>query len=338
KYKRSFGKAERDQRKALFDEAHKVMKEADRTEQYITEGLLDKAQVITATLVGANHYSIRNRNYHTIVIDEAGQALEPASWIPVLKGKKLIMAGDHHQLPPTIKSKTAGSKGLNDTLMSKCVALHPEAVILLREQYRMHKDIMGYSSFVFYGNSLEAHASVAEHLLFTDDRPLNFIDTAGCGYEEKVEGARISNAEEASFLFRHVNQLVRNMEGHYGAKDFPSLAIISPYRQQVLLMQDMMLHNPDLLKYKDRISVNTIDSFQGQERDIVYISMTRSNSEGVVGFLSDTRRMNVAMTRARKKLIVIGDSATLSSFPFYADFIAYAEQKNAWQSAWEFAE
>lgn len=337
KYKRSFGKAERDQRKALFDEAHKVMKEADRTEQYITEGLLDQAQVITATLVGANHYSIRNRTYHTVVIDEAGQALEPACWIPVLKGRKLVMAGDHHQLPPTIKSKEAGAQGLNDTLMSKGVALYPEGVSLLKEQYRMHKDIMGYSSFVFYGNSLEAHHSVADHLLFPDDKPLAFIDTAGCGYEEKIEGTRISNEEEALFLFRHLNQFIRTIESHYGKKDFPTIAVISPYRQQVLQMQDMMLHNPEVLKYKDKISVNTIDSFQGQERDIVYISMTRSNANGVVGFLSDTRRMNVAMTRARKKLIVIGDSATLSAFPFYADFISYAEKLDAWQSAWEFS-
>lgn len=338
KYKRSFGKAERDQRKALFDEAHKVMKEADRTEQYIMEGLLEKAQIITATLVGANHYSIKNRKYHTIVIDEAGQALEPASWIPVLKGQKLVMAGDHNQLPPTIKSKVAGNNGLNETLMSKCVALFPEAVVLLEEQYRMHRYIMGYSSFVFYNDKLKAHDSVAEHLLFANDTPLAFIDTAGCGYEEKQESTRISNEEEASFLFRHATQMVNTLQAHYTKKDFPTIAIISPYREQVLLMQEMMLHNPALLEYKDKISVNTIDSFQGQERDIVYISMTRSNAEGVVGFLSDTRRMNVAMTRARKKLIVIGDSATLSSFSFYADFITYAENLNAWQSAWDFAD
>lgn len=338
KYKRSFGKAERDQRKALFDEAHKVMKEADRTEQYIMEGLLEKAQVITATLVGAHHYSIKNRVYHTVVIDEAGQALEPASWIPVLKGRKLVMAGDHNQLPPTIKSKIAGHKGLNETLMSKCVALFPEAVVLLEEQYRMHRNIMGYSSSVFYNDKLKAHDSVAEHLLFADDTPLTFIDTAGCGYEEKQEGTRTSNGEEASFLFRHATQTVLTLQAHYTKKDFPTIAIISPYREQVLLMQDMMLHHPLLLEYKDKISVNTIDSFQGQERDIVYISMTRSNPDGVVGFLADTRRMNVAMTRARKKLIVIGDSATLSSFPFYADFIAYAEKLNSWQSAWDFAD
>lgn len=338
KYKRSFGKAERDQRKALFEEAHKVMKEADRTEQYITEALLDKAQVITSTLVGAHHYSIKNRNYHTVVIDEAGQALEPACWIPILKARKLVMAGDHHQLPPTIKSREAGSNGLNDTLMAKCVELFPDVVTLLKEQYRMHKHIMGYSSFVFYKDSLQAHESVAEHLLYADDKPLNFIDTAGCGYDEKLEGTRISNEEEAAFLFRHLTHLVQTVEKHYSGREFPTIAIISPYRAQVLLMQEMMSHNTLLVKHKDKISVNTIDSFQGQERDIVYISMTRSNTEASVGFLADTRRMNVAMTRARKKLIVIGDSATLSSFPFYSDFIAYAERLDSWQSAWEFAD
>jgi ATP-dependent RNA/DNA helicase IGHMBP2 len=338
KYKRNFGKAEREQRKALFDEAHKIMKEAERTEQYITDALLDDAQVITATLVGANHYSIKSRKYHTVVIDEAGQALEPACWIPVLKAQRLIMAGDHHQLPPTIKSQEAAQKGLDNTLMAKCVALHPEAVVLLQEQYRMHEQIMGYSSSVFYKNALKAHASVANHLLFPGDMPLTFIDTAGSGFEEKQEGSSISNPEEAAFLVKHFSSFAGGLEAHYNSDNFPTIAIISPYKQQVLYLQELLADHPLLLQHKGKISINTIDSFQGQERDIVYISMARSNAEGNVGFLIDVRRMNVAMTRARKKLIVIGDSATLSSIPFYADFIAYAEAKNAWQSCWEFAD
>lgn len=338
KYKRNFGKAEREQRKALFDEAHKIMKEADKTEQYITDALLEEAQVITATLVGANHYSIKNRKYHTIVIDEAGQALEPACWIPILKGQRLIMAGDHYQLSPTIKSQEAARKGLENTLMAKCVALYPEAVVLLEEQYRMHEQIMGYSSAVFYKDALKAHESVATHLLFPDDIPLTFIDTAGSGFEEKQEGSSISNPEEAAFLVKHFTQFVGGLEEKYSNENFPTVAIISPYRQQVRYLQELMADNELMLKHKGKIAVNTIDSFQGQERDIVYISMTRSNSEGTIGFLEDIRRMNVAMTRARKKLIVIGDSATLASFPFYADFITYAEERNAWQSCWDFAD
>ncbi|WP_221393210.1 AAA domain-containing protein [Dyadobacter sp. NIV53] len=342
KYKRSFGKAEREQRKALFDEAYRIMKEVSNSEQYIIDDLVAKAQVITATLVGSNHYTVRNLKYHTVVIDEAGQALEPACWIPILKAEKLVLAGDHFQLSPTIKSNEAAKNGLAETLLEKCVSLHPEAVVLLEEQYRMNKAIMGYSSKVFYQGKLKAHQSVANHLLFPIDAPLAFVDTAGCGFDEKLEGTSSTNPEEAVFLFKHLSQVVLELTngnpGHYSVKDFPTIAVISPYKQQIQILKDQLLHSPVLQPYLDKISVNTIDSFQGQERDIVYISMTRSNAEGEIGFLSDIRRMNVAMTRARKKLVVIGDSATLASLPFYADFITYAEELNAYQSAWEFVE
>jgi len=338
KYKRNFGKAEREQRKALFDEAYKIMKEVGNTEEYIINDILAKAQVITATLVGANHYTVRNLKYHTIVIDEAGQALEPACWIPILKAQKVVLAGDHNQLSPTIKSKEAAQGGLSITLLEKCVALHPQSVVLLEEQYRMHETIMGYSSRVFYGNKLKAHSSVARHLLFPGEAPLSFIDTAGCGFEEKKDGTSTSNPEEAVFLLNHLTVLVTALSAHYTADDFPSIAVISPYKQQIYQLNELLLHSPALLTYRSKISVNTIDSFQGQERDVVYISMTRSNTNGEIGFLSDTRRMNVAMTRARKKLVVIGDSATLSKLKFYADFIEYAQSVDAYQSAWDFVD
>lgn len=336
KYKRNFGQAEREQRKALFDEARSIMKEVERTEQYIMNDLLGKAQVIAATLVGANHYTVRNLKYHTVVIDEAGQALEPACWIPVLKAQRVVLAGDHCQLPPTIKSHEAARKGLNTTLLEKCVAHHPEAVVLLEEQYRMNEMIMGYSSSVFYKDQLKAHDSVAAQVLFSEDKPLSFVDTAGCGFDEEIAGTSTVNPEEAAFLSKHLTQLVTDLRAHYPGKDFPSIAIISPYKQQIQLLEEQVLQSPVLQACSDRISVNTIDGFQGQERDIVYISMTRSNPDSTIGFLSDIRRMNVAMTRARKKLVVIGDSATLSQFPFYAGFINYAEQREAYHSAWEF--
>jgi len=335
KYKRNFGKAERDQRKALFDEARNIMKEVERTEQYILTDLLAKAQIITATLVGSNHYTVRNLSYHTVVIDEAGQALEPACWISILKAQKLVLAGDHCQLPPTIKSEEAARKGLAVTLLEKCVALHPEAVVLLEEQYRMHERIMGYSSAVFYEQRLKAHASVADHRLFPTDRPMLFVDTAGCGFEEKTDGISTSNPEEAAFLFKHLTQFTHELMAQDPATDLPRVAVISPYRQQVELLKEQLLHSPLRQLYGDRLSVNTIDSFQGQERDIVYICMTRSNPESKIGFLSDIRRMNVAMTRARKKLVIVGDSATLSRSPFYAGLIRYAEEQGAYQSAWE---
>ena len=337
KYKRQFGKAERDQRKALFDEAHRIMKDVGNTEQYIIDDLIGKAQVITATLVGSNQYMVRNLTFQTVVIDEAGQALEPACWIPMLKAQKVVLAGDPFQLSPTIKSMEAARQGLSVTLLEKCITLHPEAVNLLDEQYRMHAQIMGYSSRVFYGNLLRAHASVASHALFPGDSALLFIDTAGCGFEEKLEGTSSTNPEEAALLVKHLTQVVTELSQTYTPANFPSIAIISPYKQQLAVLNEQLNHAPELQPYQASISVNTIDSFQGQERDIVYISMTRSNDRQEIGFLSEIRRMNVAMTRARKKLVVIGDSATLSSLPFYTEFITYAEGLNAYQSAWEWA-
>jgi len=338
KYKRNFGQAEREQRKALFNEARNIMKEVERTEQYILDDLLAKAQVIAATLVGANHYTIRDLSFHTAVIDEAGQALEPACWIPVLKAQKLVLAGDHCQLPPTVKSSEAARNGLSTTLLEKCVALYPQAVVLLDEQYRMHELIMGYSAAVFYEQRLKAHSSVADSKLFPADRPFVFVDTAGCGFDEKTDSVSTSNPEEAAFLFKHLAQFTTELQAQNPSGDLPRIAVISPYRQQIELLKEHLQHSPLLKICGDRINVNTIDSFQGQERDIVYISMTRSNPDSKIGFLSDIRRMNVAMTRARKKLVVIGDSATLAQSPFYAGLIRYAEEQGAWQSAWELAD
>lgn len=338
KYKRNFGKAEKEQRKALFDEAYKIMKEMEKAEQYLIDQVLSNAQVIAATLVGSNHYTVRGMKFHTVVVDEAGQALEPACWIPVMKAQKMVFAGDHCQLSPTIKSSEAAKAGLSKTLFEKCVALHPEAVVLLDKQYRMNEVIMGYPSSVFYQGKLKAHPSVSNHLLYPEDQPLAFLDTAGCGFEERLEGTSTTNAEEAVFLLKHLTQLVNTLQTHYTDADFPSIAIISPYKKQVYLIKDLLVNSPALTAYQTKITANTIDSFQGQERDIVYISLTRSNPEGIIGFLSDIRRMNVAMTRARKKLVVIGDSATLSRHSFYSDFIAYSEKLNFYHSAWEFIE
>lgn len=337
KYKRSFGAAEREQRKALFAEASSIMKEVEKTEQYITDDILAKAQVVAATLVGAAHYSIRQRSFEIAVIDEAAQALEPACWIPVLKANKIIMAGDHCQLPPTIKSREAAENGFEQTLMEKAVGLHPEVVVLLEQQYRMHHDIMEFSSGKFYDRALVADATVAKALLFEDDIPLMFIDTAGCGFEEKTEGKSISNPEEAAFLVKQLTHYLHSVQ-QKNIQSLPSVAVISPYRHQVELLKEFVHSNAELKKFTDTITVNTIDSFQGQEKDIVYISLTRSNADNKIGFLSEVRRMNVAMTRAKKKLVVMGDSATLSQYEFYADFIRYAENKNGYSSAWEWME
>ena len=343
KYKRNFGKTERDQRKALFDEARNILKEVERSEQFILEDLLAKTQVVAATLVGANHYTVRGMRYGTVVIDEAGQAPEPACWIPIVKAPRLVLAGDHCQLPPTILSDEAARKGLSTTLLEKCVALHPGAVTLLEEQYRMNTAIMHYSSSYFYEGRLKAHASVADRILLPEERPFVFVDTAGCGYEEKNEDGGISNPEEAAFVAGMVSRLIRQLleEHHLTPEKLPTIGVISPYRYQVNVLRDLLLPHPSAAaglphhSAADSLTVNTIDSFQGQERDVIFISLTRSNADNRIGFLSEIRRMNVAMTRARKKLVVIGDSATLSQSPFYAGLIAHAEATGAYASAWE---
>jgi ATP-dependent RNA/DNA helicase IGHMBP2 len=235
-----------------------------------------------------------------------------------------------------IKSAEAARNGLSTTLLEKCAALHPEAVVLLDEQYRMNENIMGFSSRIFYDGRLKAHASVAKQLLFADDLPVNFIDTAGCGFDEKLEGTSSTNPEEAAFVLKNLDRLVGILDTHYTIDNFPTVAVISPYKEQIRILKEHLPDFPLLLLHQGKITVNTIDSFQGQERDIVYISMVRSNPDGEIGFLSDIRRMNVAMTRARKKLVVIGDSSTLTRLPFYTDFVDYTEQINGYKSAWEY--
>ncbi|RYD93959.1 MAG: DUF2075 domain-containing protein, partial [Sphingobacteriales bacterium] len=316
KYKRSFGKAEREQRKALFNEAHRIMRDVAKIEEFVSDDVISKAQVITATLVGADHYTIAKLRFNTVVMDEAGQALEPGAWIPILKAQRVILAGDHLQLPPTVKSQQSG---LTTTLLEKTVNLHPEAVTLLEEQYRMNTAIMGFSSLKFYQNKLTAHVSVANRLLMPGDKPFTFIDTAGAGYEEQAEGSSTVNPEEAAFIVRHIAAM-----NYAGA----SVAVIAPYKEQVKELKELLAGMP--------VEVNTVDGFQGQERDVIYISLTRSNSEGTIGFLSDYRRMNVAMTRAKMKLVLVGDSATLAQTPFYAELIAYAEGLGGYESIWEY--
>ena len=334
KYKRNFGRAEQEQRKALFAEAYKIMKEVEQHEQYITEQIITGAEVIACTLVGANHYTIRNLKFETVFIDEAGQALEPACWIPILKAQRLVLAGDHCQLPPTIKSREAASRGLSITLMEKAASLYPETLTLLEEQYRMHTDIMNFSSMVFYGNKLTANAGVAFQTLFPGDQPFLFIDTSGCGFDEKQEESSISNSEEAAFVLKHLKMYLEELVPHYDADNFPSIGIISPYQEQIKTLRPMIEEDTSLSPFMTNITVNTIDSFQGQEREVIYISLTRSNVEQQIGFLSDIRRMNVAMTRARRKLVIIGDGSTLSKSDFYMRLMNYAEELDSYQSAW----
>jgi ATP-dependent RNA/DNA helicase IGHMBP2 len=337
KYKRNFGYAEREQRKLLLSEAKNYREEADQLEFYIVNDLLDKSHVITSTLVGASQNILRGKKFETAFIDEAGQALEPACWIPILKAERIIFAGDHSQLPPTIKSFEASKEGLNNTLFEKCIERN-KVDVMLEVQYRMHEDIMNFSGKMFYKGKLKAHDSVRSALLQEDDAPVQFIDTAGCGYSEEVdpESKSIFNAEEASLLLMLLEEQIKKLGIEKILNEELRIGVISPYKLQVKYLKDLFEANELFAQVGNQISINTIDAFQGQERDMIYISMVRSNDRNEIGFLSDTRRMNVAMTRAKKKLVMVGDSATLGSHPFYQQFLDYINSINAYRSAYEF--
>ena len=338
KYKRNFGHAEREQRRELFAEARKQGDAAKQLEYYITNDIISKAQVIAATMTGANNHKIKDLKFKTVFIDEAAQALEPANWIPILKAERVIFAGDHWQLPPTIKSFEAARKGLENTLFEKAIQRN-SADQMLQEQYRMNEKIMGFSNQIFYKNELIANKKVANWKIFENDIPIEFIDTAGCGYTEQVDNETKStfNKDEAYLLYKHFNQYVQSADDIKDIENIKDIAIISPYKAQINFLQetykDEILVPDDFMK---KITVNTIDSFQGQERDLIYISLVRSNDKGKIGFLSDIRRMNVAMTRARKKLVVIGDSSTICRHKFYNQFFDYVNKIGAYRSAFEF--
>ena len=328
KYKRSFGREEREQRNMLYKEAKSLMKESTDIEHFIIEDLLDHADVVVTTLVGSNNKLIRDRRYGTVVIDEAAQGLEGACWIPIMKADRVVLAGDPHQLPPTVKSQEAKKLGYDTTLIEKCIQRLAN-VNLLKVQYRMNETIMQFSNRQFYAGELEAHESVKHHVLegVEDARPIEFIDTAGCSFDEQLndESRSFHNTGERDVLQKHIEQLLKQTT-------VASIGIISPYKQQVVQLKEQL---GDEFVSSYPVTINTIDSFQGQERDVIYISMVRSNDRSEIGFLKDFRRMNVAMTRAKKKLVVFGDSATLGATPFYADFIKYCEDNDCYRTAWE---
>jgi len=331
KYKRNFGHAEREQRRAILDESRKLQAEAEKIENFIISDLLVKAQVITCTLVGSANYMIRDKVYSTVFIDEAGQAPEPACWIPILRAERVVLAGDHQQLPPTIKSQKAAREGLSVTLFEKIIQ-RQNAATMLEVQYRMNEKIMAFSNKKFYHDKLIAHESVKDKTL-GESLAVEFIDTAGCSFNEEPgqNSGSLINTGEADILVKHLNDLLEQKV----LSEKNSIGIISPYKAQVNLLEDKVEETADLKKMGKRLSVNTVDGFQGQERDLIYISLVRSNEDGEIGFLSDLRRMNVAMTRARQKLVIIGDSATLARHPFYKDMLEYMERIGAYRSAWE---
>lgn len=333
-FKRKFGNKERLERNQLFQEARDFEAWANQLEERLLDQILDSADVITCTLVGSTSRVLDKKQFRTLCIDEAAQALEPATWIPIQKASRIILAGDPCQLPPTVKSNEAQKEGLNITLIEKCLN-HLPKVSFLNTQYRMHETIMGFSNQRFYNNQLQADASVKEHRLSLEEgNPVQFIDTAGCGFEEKLNEEFLSryNPDECQILFEHLYQFTALYQE--ANSQLPSIGIISPYKEQAVYIKNKLEEDEKLALLS--ITVNTIDAFQGQERDLVYISLVRSNDKSEIGFLKDYRRMNVAMTRAKKKLIVIGDSATIGTDKFYTAFLEYCEAHGDYKTAWEY--
>lgn len=345
KYKRNFGREEREQKHLLFVEARKCQAEAELLEDFIVNDELSKAQVIACTPVGSMHRLLRKKIFNTVVIDEAAQALEPMCWMVIAKANRVLMAGDHLQLPPTVKSTDSAVKILKETLFEKCMQ-QPQLSTLLDTQYRMHQDIMQFSNEQLYNNMLKADVTVKTTVLIPNDNlmychtPLSYIDTAGCGYDDAInkESLSLANRDEAHLLINYLAKLLAEYTAHTANENVLTVGIISPYKEQVNLLQTIIDEDKPFANYNIKLTVKTIDGFQGQERDIIAISLVRSNSEGEIGFLADTRRMNVAMTRAKQKLIVIGDSATIANHKFYNDFVEYTQRVNAYDSAWNYME
>lgn len=334
KFKRNFGYAERHERNLLKQEAKALKVDADVLEFYIINDILNTNDVIACTLVGASHPMLRGKRYKSVFIDEAAQALEPACWIPILRAERVVLAGDHQQLPPTIKSVEAAREGLAKTLFEKCIERHPQSASMLQTQYRMNENIMKFSSDYFYHSGLIADESVKHHTIKSLP-PVDFIDTAGCGYNETQDPETLSrfNEEEAQVLVRSLEKLVQDV----GVVEWSyTLGIITPYSAQVERLKKLAEASEALTAINRYITINTVDAFQGQERDVIAISFVRSNDKGEIGFLADIRRTNVAMTRARKKLIMIGDSATLGTHDFYTALLEYVQQKDFYRSAWDF--
>jgi ATP-dependent RNA/DNA helicase IGHMBP2 len=310
-YKRNFGKSEREQRSLLFKEVNNIRKQIKDIKKSTEETWFDKAQIVLGTPVAIVDQTFDYNHFDVLVIDEAAQCLEPLAWAIFPFGQKIVLAGDPYQLPPTILSQKASELGLNVSILERCLkAKYP--VYFLPIQYRMPKNIADFSSNYFYEGRLESFKPSL-------DSALLFYDTAGAGYDEEKgdQGGSLKNEGEVDAILKIIG--LENL-------NLAKTTVLSPYSGQVALLRDRL---------EGKIRISTIDSYQGQEQEIVVISLVRSNANQEIGFLKDYRRMNVAMTRAKTRLIIVGDSATLGTDPFYAAFLEYAESQGAYRSVWE---
>ncbi len=331
KWKR--GKPDPNYRRDLRQEARSMLADARKMESEAVEQVLNGARIVCATTTGLDPFVLGKRTFDLAVLDEACQSTEPAAWLPILRARRLVLAGDHCQLPPTVLSVEAMKQGFGVSLLERLVRLWGEAVTRrLDVQYRMHEAIMAFSSTEFYDGTLRADDSVKSHRL-TDlpginsepltEAPLELIDTAGAGYDEEVEpdGESRFNEQEAQLVRRKVEAML-------AAGVMPEqIGVIAPYSAQVRRLRELL---PIV-----GLEIDSVDGFQGREKEAIVVSLVRSNSESDIGFLGDVRRTNVALTRARRKLLVIGDSATLSCHPFYQRLIEHAERGGTYRTVWE---
>lgn len=301
---------------------------ATELELRIRSSLFGEARVIASTLTGAANRVLEGEKYSTLFIDEAAQALEAACWIAIRKAGRVILAGDHCQLPPTVKSIMALKGGLGKTLMERIVENKPETVTLLKMQYRMNEQIMKFSSEWFYHGMVESAPTVSHRGILDYDTPMMWIDTAECDGKEEFVGENFGriNRAEAELTLQTLQQYLEKIGKQRILEESIDVGIISPYRAQVQLLRKELRKRELFRPYRHLLTVNTVDGFQGQERDIILISLVRSNDGGDIGFLRDLRRMNVAITRARMKLIILGSSETMTSHPFYKKLYEYVGQ------------
>lgn len=322
---------ERGEKAGFRNEARALRADARRLEQRAAERILDSAQVVLATL-GVNGDELGKTPFDLAVVDEAGQATEASAWRAVVRAPRVVLGGDHLQLPPTVISPEALALGLGESLFERLMYLDPQLGRRLERQYRMHADIMGFSNEALYEGGLQAASEVSAHTLAElpeveanaiTERPFAFVDTSGAAFDE-VEGeggGSRSNPREAEHL---VDELRRWLDAGI---DAAHIGIITPYAAQARLLRELIGETP--------VEVDTVDGFQGREKEAILVSLVRSNPDGQLGFLSEHRRVNVALTRARRSLFVVGDGATLSSDPFYAGLLSYAERVGGYQSVWE---
>lgn len=315
------------EREAVRQKINSLKDRATELEIRINESLFSEARVIACTLVGSANRLLIGQKFGTLFIDEAAQALEAACWIPIRKADRVILAGDHCQLPPTVKAPEALRAGLGHTLMQTIVKSKPDTVSLLKLQYRMNDEIMRFSSEWFYGGMLQSAPEVKYRSILDFDTPIEWINTEGLDCNEEFIGENYGriNKSEAELSIEQLKGYITKIGRERFLDERIDVGMISPYKAQVQYLRRLVRNDAFFKPYRQAITINTVDGFQGQERDVILISLVRANEEGQIGFLNDLRRMNVAITRARMKLIILGDASTLTRHAFYKKLYTYIE-------------